>query len=91
MYILVAEECRHEGLVATEVRHEAQLYLRVVGSYQPMLLVRGDEGCTYGLAQLVANGYILQVGVCRRESPCGCNSLIIRCMYMSCLFVNKLW
>lgn len=63
--ILARVKCLDKCLIATQVCHQAQLYLRVVGSNERMFLIGSNKGGTNRLAQVIADRYILQVRVGR--------------------------
>ena len=65
------------------MRHQSQLHLRIVCRQQQMPVVARDECLANGSANLLANGYVLQIRIGRRQPTCGGNRLIVRCMNVS--------
>jgi len=59
------------------VSYDAEFDLRIVGSQQNVIFVSGNKSLTYFTPPLGADGNILQVGVGRAQTPCGCNGLIV--------------
>ena len=62
MDVLVALEGGHKVLVAAQVRHNAQLHLRIVGREEHTARL-GYERLAYLLALLLAYRYVLEVRV----------------------------
>src|SRR3712207_9535157 len=80
--VVIAQESVDHILVFAQVRHDAELYLRVVGREEQAILV-GDECFAYLLAVLVADGDVLQVRVARAEASRSGDRLVERCMHPS--------
>ena len=64
MDVLTAKEGLYQVLILTEVCHDAQFYLTIVGREEQLSVV-GYEGLAHLLAHGVAHRDILQVGVRR--------------------------
>ena len=86
VYVVALAESLNHVLVAREVSHDAQLYLRVVGREEEAARL-GYETLAYLLAVLAAYRDVLQVRVGRREAPRGCNRLVEGGVYVVCAWV----
>ena len=75
MDVLAGAEVFNHILIATEVRHDAQLHLRIVGREEEAALL-GHEGLANLAAVLSPHGDVLQVGVARRKATGGRHGLI---------------
>ena len=62
MYIVAMGEGLYEVGVLTQMSHDAQFYLAVVGTEEEFSLI-GDKGFAYLFAQGITYGDILQIGV----------------------------
>ena len=76
--------------VAAEMGHKAQLNLRIVGAEESAALL-GNEGFSDFASVFAPDGYVLQVGVRRREAPCGRDSLVERGVYAARVRIDELW
>ena len=62
MYIVAMGEGLYEVGVLTQMSHDAQFYLAVVGAEEEFSLI-GDKGFAHLLSQRVTYGNVLQIGV----------------------------
>ncbi len=76
MYVLALTERLAQSLVAAQMGHYPQLYLTVVGREQYIVTI-GHKSLAYMTALLVADGYVLQIGIGRAETSGGGDSLIV--------------
>ena len=60
--------------------NDTKFYLRVVGGQKQMVGVACHKGTAYLAPPFGADGYILQVGARRRESPRGGDGLVVNGM-----------
>ena len=75
--VVAAAEGFDQQRVPGEVRQQAQLDLRVIGSHQHMARF-SDESCANLAAQFGADGNVLQVGIGRGQAACRRSRLIVR-------------
>ena len=88
MHVVAFDKGTAQVLVAAQVSHDAQLYLRIVGREEETPVVR-NERLAYLSAVLTAHWDVLQVWIARREAP-GCrNGLVERSVYMPRLGVYQ--
>ena len=83
----LAEHLNHI-LIATEMGHDSQFDLTVVGTEEETAGL-GDETFADLLAVIGADGDVLQVGIRRREAAGGCEGLVEGSMYVPRTLVDK--
>ena len=88
MNVLSAEEGVDEILIAGEMRHDAQLYLRVVGGKEELALI-GNKSLAHLFALSIPHGNVLQIRIGRGEASGGCDGLIEGGMYVPRLLVDE--
>ena len=75
--ILTTVEGSEQVLILRQRRYDTELYLRIVGGEDEVVAVGRHESAPYLAPQVGADGYVLQVGVRRRETPRGGDSLVV--------------
>ena len=88
--VLAALEGLYHPLVATDVRHDAQLNLRIVGGQDNVVFVGGHESLADVATPLGAHRDVLQVRVHRAETPRGGDRLRERGVDAPRLGINQL-
>ena len=89
VYVVALAERLNHVLVAREMRHHAQLNLRVVGREEQLPWL-WYEALSYLLAVLAAHGDVLQIGVGGGETTRCRDGLVERGVYVSGAWVDEL-
>ena len=89
MDVVTGIECLDHVMVTTQVSHDTQLYLAVIGGEEQTPLI-GNECLAYLLAVIVAHRDVLQIGIAGTETPCCRHRLIVGGVDMSCLRIDEL-
>ena len=79
-----------QGLVAGQVRHDAQLDLGIVGAEQRLIPLAGNEGGTNLTSGGVPVGDVLQIGVHGTQPPRGGHRLLVGRVDAAVLLVGGL-
>ena len=90
MDIATVEEGLHHLGVAAHVGHQAQLDLGIVGREQQVAGV-GDERASYLTALFGAYGYVLEIGICGRNTPGGRHRLVESGVELAVARINEAW